>query len=166
MNTIENILKERKGFKIAGLVLAILGVAVALPIEYSTAELIVEFPFTWFFLISATVMLMYGFMGEAVAKGLLLLFLSAIIGAVIWFFFSPIDALWMFMSFWVGFPLGLLAGIIFLILDGIFLRKAHTQYKLLKQILLYIVVMALVCVVFPRASDWLPSMGFSTTKTM
>lgn len=141
--------RNRKLFIIAGGILVIMAIAVIFPIEKSKAITIAEFQYTYLTLIIGVLLSMYGFLGTRIFTALLFMILSAIISSIIWFMLFSDSFVSMIVATWIGFPVGLLAGLIFVIVNALFLEPGESKRgKLIKQVLVYVFILAMFTLLF------------------
>ena len=141
--------RNRKLFIIAGGILVIMAIAVVFPIEKSKAITIAEFQYTYLTLIIGVLLSMYGFLGTRIFTALLFMILSAIISSIIWFLLFSDSFVSMIVTTWIGFPVGLLVGLIFVIVNALFLEPGESKrWKLIKQVLVYVLILAMFTLLF------------------
>lgn len=144
----------RKVLLITGIFTLLLGTCVIFPIEYSKAIVIEEFGYTYLTLAIALLLLMCGLMGKQVFKGLLFLLISSIIGAVFFYLAFPVIPFAVFIAIWLGIPSGIIAALLFLIVNFYFFKEIR-NHKLLKQIIVYLIILFIVSVLFGYGGDWI-----------
>lgn len=166
-------IKASKPILIVGVVILIISICVIFPFEYSKASFIADLKFTYFTLAIAMFTLMYSFMGKHFFKGLILLFCSCIFSIISWFFFFPdneltensskffeitITILSFFENFailYIGTVTGIIAGLIFLILNA-WLLKGESRYKLFfLRLISYLIIFSIVSILFAKGGDWI-----------
>lgn len=141
--------RDRKVFIIGGAILVFIALAVVFPIEKSKAITIAEFNYTYLTLSIGVLLSMYGFLGIGVFTAVLFMILSGIISSIIWFILFSDSFVSMIVAAWIGFPVGLLEGLIFVLLNALFLERGESKkWKLIKQILVYVLILAIFTLIF------------------
>ena len=136
----------------------VIAIAIIYPIEKSNAITIAEFNYTYLTLITGVLLSMYGFLGIRIFTALLFMILSAIISAIIWFMLFLNYFVSMIVAIWIGVRVGLLVGLIFVIVNTLFLERGESKkWKLIKQILVYILILGIFTMLFYTggAGDWI-----------
>lgn len=151
---LENYSTARKVVLLAGILVLLISTCVIFPIQKKDSNFMEDFTLTFLGLILALLLLMIAFMGKDFFKGLLLLFLSTLIGPLLFYVVYPPNVFATFIAVWLGVPSGLIAAVIFLILNFWWLREVK-NYKLLKQIILYCSILSIVSVLFSYGGDWM-----------
>ncbi|TDQ08294.1 hypothetical protein [Pedobacter metabolipauper] len=144
----------RKAFLIAGIITLAISVAVIFPIESSKTYFLEELPYTFLTLAIALLLGMFGLLGNNFFKGLLLLFVSSIVGFILFYFAFPVIRGSAFISIWLGIPSGIIAALVFMVANYYFLRAAKS-YRLLKQIIVYSIILLIVAILFGYGGDWI-----------
>ena len=144
----------RRVLLIAGLSILLISTCVIFPMEYSKASFIEEFGYTYLTLALALFLLMFGLMGRHTYKGLLFMALSSIIGAVFFYVAFPVSIFTVFIAIWLGIPSGIITALIFMIVNFYFFRDVK-KHRLLKQIVVYLVILLIVSVLFGYGGDWI-----------
>ena len=144
----------RKVLLIAGLFTLLISTCVIFPVEYSKASFIEEFGYTYLTLAIALFLLMFGLMGRYTFRGLLFLALSSIIGAIFFYVAFPVSLFTVFIAIWLGIPSGIITALIFMIVNFYFFSDAK-KHKLLKQIVVYLVILFIVSILFAYGGDWI-----------
>lgn len=144
----------RKVLLIAGILILLISTCVIFPIESSKTSFLEGFGYTFLTLAIALLLLMYGLMGNNFFKGLLFIVTSSILGAVFFYVAYPLAPFTVFVAIWLGIPSGIITALIFMIGDFYFFN-AIKNYKLLKQIIVYMVILFIVSVLFGYGGDWI-----------
>jgi len=153
MILLKNIQNKRKVPLIAGVILLLISVCIIFPIEYRRNSFLEEFVYTYSTLALALFLMMFGLMGRDFFKGLLFLFLSSIVGAVFFYYAYPLVPHASFIAVWLGIPSGIIAGLVFMVLNFYILNK-QVGFKLLKQLAAYLIILLIVSVLFGYGGDW------------
>ena len=136
---------------IAGIVILLISVGIILPIEKSTSSFISEFIYTYFTLTLALFLCMFGLMGASFFKGILVLLASIFLGFSLVYLVIPLGALG---AIYIGIPSGIVAAIAFFFINFFFLKDV-IKYKVLKKIITYFIILAIVAILFMHGGDWL-----------
>ena len=148
--------KDRKVFIIAGAISVILAIGIILPIEKSKAITIAEFNYTYLALILGVVLALYGFLSNRIFSALFLMIFSGILSSGIWFVLFSDSFISMIVALWIGFPVGLLVGLIFVIVNELFLVRGERKgYKRIQQIVVYATILAIFTLMFYKGGDLL-----------
>lgn len=146
--------KDRKGFIIAGGIFMVLAVGVILPIEKSKAITIAEFNYTYLALIFGVVLALHGFLANRIFSALFFMILSGIVSSGIWFLLFSDSFISTIVALWIGFPVGLLVGLIFVIVNELFLERGERkQLKRIKQVIIYLVILTIFTLMFYKGGD-------------
>lgn len=152
-------MKNRKGFLIGGVILLVISACILWPLEYGKAQYITDFGFTFLTLGLGLLATMYGLMGENFTKGLTFILSSAVVGFVVWLIFSPTDFFSAVLAMMVGFPSGFIAGLIFLVINHLFLKDENRRRLFFKQLICYVVILFVVCMLFYKGGDWIDELS-------
>ena len=144
---------KRKVTLISGIIVLLLTVCVIFPIESSKTSFLEELGYTFLTLIIALLLIMIGLLGKSFFKGLLFLILSSLIGFIFFYFAYPLVPHAFFVAFWLGIPSGIITALIFLILNFYFLKHVK-KGRILKQTIIYLLILFLVSVLFGYGGDW------------
>lgn len=162
-----------KSALIASIIILAISVCIILPIEYSRASLVSDLKFSHFTVGVALVVLMYAFMGRHTYKGLLLLLCSCIFSIICWSFalqkteqskasseffeliMSVLSFLENFAIWYMGAVTGVVAGLIFLIVNARFLKDKNRNKLLVKRLISYLVILGVVCMLVAKGGDWI-----------
>ncbi|WP_442588097.1 hypothetical protein ACSBL2_18810 [Pedobacter sp. AW31-3R] len=153
MIILKNLQNRRKVPLIAGVILFLISVCFIFPIEYRRNSFLEEFVYTYSSLALALFLMMFGLMGRYFFKGILFLVLSSIVGAVFFYVAYPLVPYAAFIAVWLGIPSGIIAALIFMVLNFYILNR-QTRFKLLKQIAAYLIILLIVSVLFGYGGDW------------
>lgn len=166
-------IKPQKPILIAGIVILVISLCVIFPVEYSKASFVSDLKFTYFTLGIATLTFMYAFMGKNTYKGLLFLLCSSIFSIICWFVFLPESELSKsnskvfeltitifsffenFAKLYMGAVTGIVAGLIFLIVNARFSKDENPYQLFFKRLIAYLVILAVVCFFFAKGGDWI-----------
>jgi len=96
---------------------------------------------------------MIGFMGKHFFRGILFLLLSAIIGYFLIYFGYPLGQFSFLAAFWLGIPSGIVAALIFLVVNYCYLMRIKT-HKIIKKIVVYLIILLIVAILFGYGGDW------------
>ncbi|WGQ10567.1 hypothetical protein QG516_02720 [Pedobacter gandavensis] len=149
-----NFSTPRKVILIAGIFTLLISTCVIFPIQKEESNFLEDFTYTFLGLFLALLLLMIGLLGKDFYKGFLLLFLSAIIAPVVFYLAYPAAAFASIIAVWVGVPSGVITAIVFMLFNFFFLKEVK-NYKLLKQIIAYAIILFIVCVLFAYGGDWM-----------
>lgn len=144
----------RKILLISGMVTLLISTCVIFPIEYNKNTLLEEFVYTFLTLAIALFLLLIGLLGKHFFKGVLFILVSSIIGSVLFFVAYPSSPFAMFIAIWIGIPSGIITALIFMLVNYWFLNKIE-NYKLMKQIFLYSIILCMVSILFGYGGDWI-----------
>ncbi|WP_316807407.1 hypothetical protein [Pedobacter agri] len=165
--------QEIKPIFLAGIVILIISVCIIFPIEYRKASFVTDLKFTYSTLGVAMLTFMYAFMGRNTYKGLLFLLGSCVFSIICWFIFLPESALSKsnskvfeitiaifsffehFAKLYMGTVTGVIAGLIFLIVNARFLKDANRYLLFFKRLISYLVILGIVCFLFAKGGDWI-----------
>lgn len=139
---------------IGGIITLLVSLGIILPIETSKTYFIEELPFTFLTLALALFLMMFGLMGKDFFKGLLVLFSSALLGFACIYSVNFKDPWNVLAAVWLGIPSGIITALIFLVISFFFL-KDKTNYKRPKQVITYVIILAVVSILFTHGGDWL-----------
>ena len=144
-------LNKRKFTAIAGIITLLVSVFVIYPIELGKANYVSEFVYTYVGLSIAVLLLMLGLMGKYFIKGLSFILVSTILGFTLIALSVEFGAI---LGFVIGIPSGVIAGIIFLVINFYFLKNIK-RYRLPVQIVSYFIILCIVSFIFFRGGDWI-----------
>ena len=148
-------MKPNKKVLIAGVIILTISLCLIFPIESSKTSYINELPFTFLTLALAMFTLMYGLMGKHFFKGLLFLLFSVLFSFCAWLVFYPSDWLATFVAIWAGIPSGIIAGLLFMVVNFQFI-KDENRYKLFfKRLVSYCLILFVVSYLFHNGGDWI-----------
>jgi len=158
--------KVRKIILIAGLVIGLINLCIVFPGEYAKSSYITDFVLTYICLAISVFFVLYGFTGRKFFNYLLFMLLSAIIGAVCWFFVFYGELWQTLLMVWIGIPTGLLTALLFFPLRYyIFCRnsmlpieKSKKRMRYLKQAILYFILLFVVSILFFYGGDWIDAL--------
>ncbi|MDQ8006009.1 MAG: hypothetical protein REI64_14500 [Pedobacter sp.] len=166
-------IKPNKPILIAGVIILVISLCMIFPFEYSKASLVSDLKFTYFTLGIAMLALMYAFMGRSTYKGLLFLLGSCIFSIICWFAFYPntdlseksskvfeltIAILSFFENFailYMGTVTGIVAGLIFIIVNARFLKDENRCRLFFKRLISYLIILGIVSILFFKGGDWI-----------
>ncbi|WP_113654341.1 hypothetical protein [Pedobacter namyangjuensis] len=166
-------IKPKKPILIAGAVILIISLCVIFPIEYSKASFVSDLKFTYFTLGIAMLILMYAFMGRNTYKGLLFLLCSCIFSIICWFIVLPESGLSKsnskafeltiaifsffenFAKLYMGTVTGIIAGLIFLIVNARLLKDENRYQLFFKRLVSYLIILGVVSFLFAKGGDWI-----------
>ncbi|MBC8984958.1 hypothetical protein H9X96_04125 [Pedobacter sp. N36a] len=149
-----NFSTPRKAILMVGIFTLLISTCVIFPIQKEESNFLEDFTYTFLGLFLALLLLMIGLLGKDFFKGLLFLFLSAIFGAVFFYVAYPVVQYASFIAVWLGVPSGVLTAILFMIFNFCLLKDLK-RYKLLKQIIVYLIILFIVSVLFGYGGDWM-----------
>ena len=166
-------IKVNKTFLIAGIVILAISLCV-FPFEYNKASYVFDLKFTFLTLTLAMLTLMYSFMGKYFFKGLLFLFGSCIFSISCWFYFSPnnkelseptseffeitltiLSAFQTISILFMGTVTGIVAGLIFLLINYKFLKAENLYLLFILRLISYLIILVVVSVLFHHGKDWI-----------
>lgn len=166
-------IKLNKPILITGIVILIISVCVIFPLEYRNASFVTDLKFTYFTLAMTMFAIMYSLMGKYFYKGLLFLFCSCIFSIICWFIFFPDSELTKnnskffeitlailsffenFAKLYMGTVTGVIAGLLFLIVNARLLKDENRYQLFFKRLISYLVILGVVCLLFAKGSDWI-----------
>ncbi len=143
--------KKRKFTAIAGVTTLLVTVFVIYPIEMGKANFVSDFVYTYLGLAVALLLLMSGLMGKYFVKGLSFVLASTILGFTLIALSVEFGAI---LGFVIGIPSGVMAGIIFLVINFYFLKNIKS-YRRPIQIISYFIILCTVSIIFFRGGDWI-----------
>ena len=146
-------LAGRKICLILGAIFFVLSVFIFFPIESSKSNFLEDLPMTFSALFTALILLMIGFMGKHFFKGILFLLLSGVVGYFLIYFGYPLGQFSVLAAFWLGIPSGIVAALIFLVVNYYFLIRIKT-HKIIKKIVVYLIILLIVAILFGYGGDW------------
>ncbi|MEO5911327.1 MAG: hypothetical protein ABIP95_10590 [Pelobium sp.] len=146
-----NISNTRKICLVAGVITLLISVLVIYPIEMGKANFVNDFVYTYLSLAVAVLLLMLGLMGEYFISGLLFVLISTILGFTLILLSLEYGAI---LGFVIGIPSGVIAGLIFLVINFYFLKDVK-RYRLPIQIVSYCIILCLVSFLFYHGGDWI-----------
>ena len=150
-------IETKKGLKkinfitIAGTITLLISVFVIYPIEMGKANYVTDFVCTYVGLVVAVLLLMLGLMGKYFIKGLSFMLVSTILGFTLIALTVEFGAI---LGFVIGIPSGVIAGMIFLVINFYFLKNIK-RYRLPVQIVSYFIILCIVSFIFFRGGDWI-----------
>ncbi|ALL06867.1 hypothetical protein AQ505_16060 [Pedobacter sp. PACM 27299] len=148
-----NLSTPRKVILMAGILTLLISTCVIFPIQKEESNFLEDFTYTFLGLFLALLLLMIGLLGKDFFKGLLFLFFSTIFGGVCFYVAYPPVTFASFIAVWLGVPSGVVTAILFMIVNFYFLKDLK-RYKLLKQIIVYFIILFIVSVLFGYGGDW------------
>ncbi|WP_143014192.1 hypothetical protein [Mucilaginibacter pineti] len=154
--------KPRKVILITGIITAVINLLVIYPLMHSTASYITDYNWLFVSLGGSVLLLLYGLTGPRFFQYLLFTFLSTIFCAVSLFVYSIWDSWMGFLVLLIGIPSGIVTALVFFILRYVLffrnksrpVEKAQKNKLLLKQIVLYIFLAAIILILFIKGGDW------------
>lgn len=149
-----NLIGKRKVVLWAGVITLLISLLVIYPVERSKANYIDEFGFTYLTLFIALPLIMFGLMGKSFFKGILMVALSAVVGAVFFYFAFPPFLFSSFIAVLLGVPSGIITALLFLIVNHYFFKDIRS-YKRIKQVAVYFIILLVVAVLFGYGGDWI-----------
>lgn len=147
------IIKDRKIYLIVGAVILLTSLCVIFPFEKHESNFISDFVYTYLSLGIAIIVIMYGLMGKNFFKGLLLLLGSCIFSFCAWALFYPLGFLSTLIALWLGIPSGIIAGLIFLIVDYAFIIDENRASLFFKRMFSFLLLLTVVSLSFLYGSD-------------
>lgn len=148
-------IKARKPILIAGVVILTICLCFIFPFEYNRTNYITDLKFTFLSLAVAMFTLMFGLMGKHFYKGLLFLICSALFSFIVWFFLYPAGWLSPVVAVWGGIPSGVIAGLLFLLLNFEFIKDENRYRLFFKRLISYLVILGIVSFLFDKGGDWI-----------
>lgn len=148
---IEKGLKQRKITAIVGVITLLVSVFIIYPIEMGKANFVSDFVYTYSVLAVALLLLMLGIMGKYFITGLSFVLASTILGFMLILLSVEFGAI---LGFVIGIPSGVIAGLIFLVVNFYFLKDVKS-YRLPIQIASYFFILCTVSFLFFRGGDWI-----------
>jgi hypothetical protein len=154
--------KLRKVILLIGIVVCLVTLLVVFPIEYAAASYISDFKWTYPGLAFSVLFMLYGFTGHHFMKYLFFIFGSTLVSGVCWYLYSFHDPWVEIIVLLAGLPAGIVTALVFFVLRYfLFLRNKErpvgVQQKnilLVKQGILYFVLLVIVSVIFLKGGDW------------
>lgn len=147
------IFNKRNIFLTGGIITLLISLLIIYPVEYGKSYLIDDFVYTFLTLAIALFLLMFGLMGKSFFKGILFLLGSTIFGFIV-FYFAYLRIPWSGLAaVYLGIPSGIVTAIVFFLGNYLFLRN-KTNYKLLKQVTMYLLILLVVSILFAFGGDW------------
>lgn len=148
-------MKPNKPILIAGLVIFAISVCIIFPYESNKSNYIDDLKFTFLTLALSMFILMYSLMGKHFFKGLLFLLFSAVFSFACWSLFMYNDFWGIIPALYAGIPAGIVAGLVFLIFNYQFIKDENKVSRLIKQGVLYSVILLVSSVLFAKGGDWI-----------
>ncbi|TDG36443.1 hypothetical protein EZJ43_07955 [Pedobacter changchengzhani] len=143
--------KKRKFTAIAGIMILLISVFIIYPIEMVKANFVSDFVNTYLGLAVALLLLMLGLMGKYFVQGLSFMLISTIFGFTLIAVSVEFGAI---LGFIIGIPSGVIAGMLFLVINFYFLKDVK-RYRLPTQIISYCIILCIVSFLFYHGGDWI-----------
>ena len=148
-------INPQKLFLVSGVIVLAVSLCIIFPLENSKAITIAEFGYTYLTLTIALLTMMYGLMGKAFFKGLLFLLFSALFSFSAWLLLYPSGWLSSLVAFWAGIPCGIIAGLIFMLINFKFIKDDNRYQLFFKRLISYLLILLIVSYMFHNGGDWI-----------
>ena len=147
-------MQSKKWLLMSSASILLISLCVIFPIEKSKSAFLSTYIYTYLTLGVAMLLGMYSLMGNHFFKGLLFLVCSTGFSFCGWYLVFYNDFWGIVPAIYGGIPSGLVTGLLFLIVDGKFLRDKYKNSRLIKRVIIYLLILLLVSVLFEKGGDW------------